>query len=103
MIPTVQFRTGVSPALRFQANVMLDGIILSFILHHQAFDGAGIMSILESLAVCCQNPRATLDLLSTTPAKEQATRQKISEAAFANNATTDTANQDESTAAWLTP
>jgi fumigaclavine B O-acetyltransferase len=46
------------PILRFQANVMRDGIILAMTFHHAAMDGAGAARVLGLLADCCRDPRA---------------------------------------------
>ncbi|GKZ92305.1 hypothetical protein CBS147343_7721 [Aspergillus niger] len=43
------------PILRFVANVMVDGIILSLSFNHMAADGTGIGNILELLSECCRN------------------------------------------------
>ncbi|PWY71784.1 hypothetical protein BO94DRAFT_589852 [Aspergillus sclerotioniger CBS 115572] len=43
-------------ALRFQANIMKDGIILTVCFHHQFVDGYGIVVILQSLSHYCQFP-----------------------------------------------
>ncbi|KAJ5155048.1 uncharacterized protein N7500_010487 [Penicillium coprophilum] len=47
------------PILRFQANVMCDGIILAMTFHHSAMDGAGASRVLGLLADCCRDPTAT--------------------------------------------
>ncbi|KAJ5613916.1 hypothetical protein N7528_007570 [Penicillium herquei] len=67
----------VSPIFRVQANVMLDGIILAFSVHHMALDAVGSISIFHSLAECCRNPRASVNLLTTTPLKEAQGRRLI--------------------------
>ncbi|KAJ5360903.1 hypothetical protein N7517_010094 [Penicillium concentricum] len=47
------------PILRFQANVMCDGVILAMTFHHSAMDGAGAARVLGLLADCCRDPTAT--------------------------------------------
>ncbi|KAJ5815878.1 hypothetical protein N7447_008111 [Penicillium robsamsonii] len=47
------------PILRFQANVMYDGIILAMTFHHSAMDGAGAARVLGLLADCCRDPTVT--------------------------------------------
>lgn len=76
--------TGVDRVWRFQANVMLDGIILSFTINHQAFDGVGALNIIRAFATCCRNPNADVDSLPTNFEKESNIRKKISDAAHAS-------------------
>jgi fumigaclavine B O-acetyltransferase len=42
----------LSPIFRFQANVMVDGIILCFTFNHMVVYGVGIWNVAKSLAAC---------------------------------------------------
>lgn len=46
------------PVLRFQANIMRDGVILAMTFHHAAMDGAGAARVLGLLADSCRDPAA---------------------------------------------
>jgi hypothetical protein len=70
-----------SPVFRFQANLMLDGIILCFNFHHTALDGVGVVNVIEALATCCQGSSS----LRTSPEQEQEARQTIFKAASTTN------------------
>ncbi|XRM46358.1 hypothetical protein ABZX51_009396 [Aspergillus tubingensis] len=59
-LPTVMDPQESQPILRFVANVMVDGVILSLSFNHMAADGTGIGNILELLAECCRNERKHL-------------------------------------------
>ncbi|GKZ33111.1 hypothetical protein AbraIFM66950_002889 [Aspergillus brasiliensis] len=54
-LPTVLDPHESQPILRFVANVMIDGVILSLSFNHMAADGTGIGNILELLSECCRN------------------------------------------------
>ncbi|EAW15301.1 putative acetyltransferase [Aspergillus clavatus NRRL 1] len=58
------------PVIRFQINVLADGIILALFVNHMVIDGTGIGTLLESIAACC---RSAPDLASN-PACEVTTR-----------------------------
>jgi fumigaclavine B O-acetyltransferase len=47
------------PVLRFQANIMRDGVILAMTFHHAAMDGAGAARVLGLLADYCRDPAAS--------------------------------------------
>ncbi|KAJ6031615.1 hypothetical protein N7540_002347 [Penicillium herquei] len=89
----------VSPIFRVQANVMLDGIILALSVHHMALDAVGSISILYSLAACCQNPGVSVNLLTTTSLKEQQCRKLIFDASSSIH-TKDTTHEDNSAHDW---
>ncbi|KAL5332217.1 transferase family-domain-containing protein [Aspergillus crustosus] len=42
------------PVLRFQANIMTDGLVLTMSLHHFFADGTGAGLVLEALGECCR-------------------------------------------------
>lgn len=73
--------TGVDPVWRFQANLMLDGVIVSFSLNHQALDGVGAMCVIDAFAKCCQNPNIDAGSLPTSPEKQSKSRTTISDLA----------------------
>ncbi|RHZ50989.1 uncharacterized protein CDV56_104387 [Aspergillus thermomutatus] len=65
-----------TPIVRFQINVLADGIILVLWVNHMAIDGTGVGKMIEALSICCQaevNP-GTARQLPTAPAAEAATR-----------------------------
>ncbi|PYH89749.1 hypothetical protein BO71DRAFT_389021 [Aspergillus ellipticus CBS 707.79] len=71
------------PAVRFQANVMHDGIILCIGWHHQVMDGAGVGTILTSLSRCCHEldaEAAAPRRLPTDFQNEERARRQIYEA-----------------------
>ncbi|PIG83863.1 O-acetyltransferase [Aspergillus arachidicola] len=71
-----------SPVLRFQANVLEDGIILCASFHHNAIDGKGMQTIMEALAACCRNPtNVQQNELPTDPISEAVCRRRLSAAA----------------------
>ncbi|CAI7626886.1 unnamed protein product, partial [Penicillium bialowiezense] len=70
--------TGIDPVWRFQANLMRDGVIVSFSLNHQALDGIGAMCVIEAFAKCCQNANTDAGSLPTNPEKENNSRMAIS-------------------------
>ncbi|CAG8918454.1 unnamed protein product [Penicillium salamii] len=53
-IPCSQETRRAFPVMRFQANVMCDGIILATTFFHQAMDGGGYFNILRELATLTQ-------------------------------------------------
>lgn len=92
-----------SPILRFQANIMSDGIILCYSIHHTAIDGIGTTVILDALAALCRSPNAGPEILRTNPLKEQQSRQKIFEAASALSIKVHSQNGDLSSLCKPTP
>ncbi|KAI9927229.1 hypothetical protein ASPWEDRAFT_73335 [Aspergillus wentii DTO 134E9] len=72
--------TQPQPILRFQANVLQDGIVLSVIFHHLAIDAAGLQSILTYLAACCRAASSENQSIKffTNPEKEQKARNQLS-------------------------
>ncbi|KAE8370724.1 transferase family-domain-containing protein [Aspergillus caelatus] len=71
-----------SPVLRFQANVLEDGIILCASFHHNVIDGKGMNTIMEALAACCRNPtNVQQNELPTDPISEALCRNRLSAAA----------------------
>ncbi|PYH95242.1 hypothetical protein BO71DRAFT_208317 [Aspergillus ellipticus CBS 707.79] len=54
-LPAVMDPEESQPILRFVANVMADGIILSLSFNHKANDGTGIGNVLEVLSMCCRS------------------------------------------------
>ncbi|KNG89314.1 O-acetyltransferase [Aspergillus nomiae NRRL 13137] len=70
------------PVLRFQANVLEDGIILCASVHHNAIDGRGIYTVMEALAACCRNPtNVQQNELAIDPISEAVCRKRLSAAA----------------------
>lgn len=67
------------PMLRFQANVMSDGLVLTMIYNHSVFDGTGAGIILEALGECCRGPKTDehLSLLSQLARDEVKLRQVL--------------------------
>ncbi|PWY89457.1 O-acetyltransferase [Aspergillus sclerotioniger CBS 115572] len=54
-LPSVMDPHKSQPLLRFVANIMIDGIILSLSFNHMGADGTGIGEVLEILSQCCRN------------------------------------------------
>ncbi|KAB8224228.1 transferase family-domain-containing protein [Aspergillus novoparasiticus] len=44
------------PIIRWQANILQDGIYVAVCFHHSAFDAAGFYFIQDALARCCREP-----------------------------------------------
>lgn len=85
-LPFTMATEELSPVLRFQANVMQDGVILCLCFHHLAMDGTGAINVMRSLAECCKDPRLGLNALQTDPYKEAQTRRSILEAGLVQGA-----------------
>lgn len=73
------------PVLRFQANVMQNGIILCFSFHHRAMDGYGLGVVLETLAVCCRFREREVGIFPTEPGSQVYARRQIFEASTQND------------------
>lgn len=65
------------PILRFQANVLADGIVLCLCANHRVFDASGCGTMLELLAQCMQQADYKNLALSTSAALEAETRKVI--------------------------
>ncbi|KAJ5955893.1 hypothetical protein N7501_010172 [Penicillium viridicatum] len=67
------------PVLRFQANIMSDGLVLTMTYHHCIFDGTGAGIVLEALGECCRGPKPDepLSLLSQLARDEVKLRQVL--------------------------
>lgn len=66
-----------TPALRFQANIMEDGIVICVCWHHNFMDGMSFNVVLESLARSCRHANASTTQLPTTPQQQEAVRSQI--------------------------
>ncbi|GFF59402.1 fumigaclavine B O-acetyltransferase [Aspergillus udagawae] len=51
---------GPRPVVRFQTNVVIDGIVLALGFHHSVFDATGVGLLIEMLATCCSSDRPAL-------------------------------------------
>ncbi|PWY65295.1 O-acetyltransferase [Aspergillus heteromorphus CBS 117.55] len=69
------------PAVRFQANIMHDGIVLCLGWHHQVMDGVGVSTILGSLSRCCRGLEGKIPPPPTDLQNEGRARRQIIEAA----------------------
>ncbi|KAI9038876.1 uncharacterized protein KD926_010209 [Aspergillus affinis] len=67
-----------APALRFQANIMTDGIILSVSWHHRFMDSFGCQAVFEGLSQFCRLKGSAGDTPMTGSPMQDATRQQIS-------------------------
>ncbi|OQD86447.1 hypothetical protein PENSOL_c087G07416 [Penicillium solitum] len=67
------------PMLRFQSNVMSDGLVLTMTYNHSIFDETGAGIILEALGECCRVPKTNehLSLLSQLARDEVKLRQVL--------------------------
>ncbi|GKZ85984.1 hypothetical protein AnigIFM56816_000832 [Aspergillus niger] len=63
--------TDPSPVLRFQANIMTDGLVLCVTFDHRMMDGLGVLAILDSLAACCRGDSALTDMAAQLQKKQQ--------------------------------
>ncbi|RDK45529.1 hypothetical protein M752DRAFT_333347 [Aspergillus phoenicis ATCC 13157] len=63
--------TDPSPVLRFQANMMTDGLVLCVTFDHRMTDGLGVLAILDSLAACCRGDSALTDMAAQLQKKQQ--------------------------------
>ncbi|PYH29001.1 uncharacterized protein BO87DRAFT_401684 [Aspergillus neoniger CBS 115656] len=63
--------TDPSPVLRFQANVMTDGLVLCLTFDHRMMDGLGVLAILDSLAACCRGDPALTGMAAQLQKKQQ--------------------------------
>jgi fumigaclavine B O-acetyltransferase len=68
------------PALRFQANILADGIVLDACFNHMAMDAVGITVVLETLAACCRATAAEEVLFSANMEGEAKSRRIVYEA-----------------------
>ncbi|EAW15308.1 putative acetyltransferase [Aspergillus clavatus NRRL 1] len=66
------------PVLRFQANVMSNGIVLCLSFSHAVLDGTGAGTLLEALAACCRESPA--DELPTDVGTEKRSRDNLFDA-----------------------
>ena len=64
--------TDPSPVLRFQANMMTDGLVLCVTFDHRMTDGLGVLAILDSLAACCRGDSALTDMAAQLQKKAAA-------------------------------
>jgi fumigaclavine B O-acetyltransferase len=46
--------SAVPPVIRFQINVLTNGLILGIFANHMVIDGTGIGTLMQSLAICCR-------------------------------------------------
>lgn len=92
-----------SPILRFQVNVLEDGVILSSTLHHRDMDGVGILNVLDALSVCCQNLDSNVlpQMLFTDPTKQALARKRIFDIGSAVETTVIENNKEMTT--WQAP
>ncbi|KAJ5463708.1 transferase family-domain-containing protein [Penicillium sp. IBT 31633x] len=63
-LPFSMATTEMCPIIRWQANVMQDGIVLAVSFHHSVFDAAGIHTIQHALAKLCREPSTSMESLS---------------------------------------
>ncbi|KAJ5374688.1 O-acetyltransferase [Penicillium concentricum] len=71
------------PVVRFQANLLAEGLVLCMGYNHAVFDGTGAGYILEMLADCCRAEPASIVSLPTTSEVESKLRVMLSDAAVA--------------------
>ncbi|OOF96171.1 hypothetical protein ASPCADRAFT_506933 [Aspergillus carbonarius ITEM 5010] len=82
-IPTKVPISYPTPAVRFQANVMQDGVVLCLGWHHQVMDAVGIFILLGSLSRLCRGldrKTAIPTRFPTDPKHEERSRRQIEEA-----------------------
>ncbi|GKZ22756.1 hypothetical protein AbraIFM66951_004253 [Aspergillus brasiliensis] len=87
-IPTTVSNYHPIPAVRFQANVMRDGLILCLSWYHQVMDSLGVAIILHALSRFSSGrdrKSAAPRRLPMNPDKEEQARRRINQAASYNN------------------
>ncbi|PWY75655.1 hypothetical protein BO83DRAFT_310430 [Aspergillus eucalypticola CBS 122712] len=77
-IPIHLPNTDPSPVLRFQANVMTDGLVLCVTFNHRMMDGLGVVAIFDSLAACCRGDSAFTGMTAQLQKKLQLTSMRSS-------------------------
>ncbi|XRM37899.1 hypothetical protein ABZX51_001346 [Aspergillus tubingensis] len=87
-VPKTVSNSNPIPAVRFQANVMQDGLILCLAWHHQVMDSLGVTIVLHALARFCSGR----DRKSAAPKplpmdldKEKQARRRINQSATTSN------------------
>ncbi|KAF9890378.1 hypothetical protein FE257_006046 [Aspergillus nanangensis] len=55
-IPPAMITAPVCPVIRWQANILDDGLVIAVSFHHSVFDGAGFVIVQAALAKCCRQP-----------------------------------------------
>ncbi|KAL5364737.1 transferase family-domain-containing protein [Aspergillus floccosus] len=76
-IPDTASAVYPTPALRFQANIMEDGILICICWHHCFMDGLGAHVVLESLARSCRHASASTMPLPATAQQQESIRSQI--------------------------
>lgn len=66
-----------TPALRFQANVMADGLVLCVSWHHRFMDAVGCTTVLDSLAQLCQGKDKSKVRFQTSSQEQEAMRARL--------------------------
>ncbi|PKY02421.1 hypothetical protein P168DRAFT_283207 [Aspergillus campestris IBT 28561] len=83
------------PVLRFQANLMRDGIVLAMSFNHAVFDATGATFVLQALSECCRaggNGLKDTELLSAIQRNEISLRQEIYQTPPSNTTQGDVSN-----------
>ncbi|PYH66290.1 O-acetyltransferase [Aspergillus vadensis CBS 113365] len=87
-IPKTLSSSNPIPAVRFQANVMQDGLILCLAWHHQVMDSLGVTIVLHALARSCSGSNRKSTNARRLPMdldKEEQARRRINQAATTSN------------------
>ncbi|PWY79818.1 O-acetyltransferase [Aspergillus eucalypticola CBS 122712] len=87
-VPKTLLDSNPIPAVRFQANVMQDGLILCLAWNHQVMDSLGVTIVLHALARSCSGrDRKSADArrLPMDHDKEEQARRRINQAATTSN------------------
>ena len=91
-LPTFIPDSELKPVLRFQANIMSDGILLGISFSHSVFDGTGAGKIIEMFAECCRSSSLQSINLPTNCATESKLRKAFSQLAFTHQSQHDHAS-----------
>lgn len=83
-LPGVIPKSHARPVVRFQANLLPDGLVLCMGYNHSVFDGTGAGTILEMLADCCRDGPEGIISLPITGELEDHLRQRLLDAAVEN-------------------
>ncbi|RAK92158.1 O-acetyltransferase [Aspergillus costaricaensis CBS 115574] len=87
-VPKTLSNSNPIPAVRFQANVMQDGLILCLAWHHQVMDSLGVTIVLHALSRSCSGSNRKSGDARRLPMdldKEEQARRRINQSATASN------------------
>ncbi|PWY94267.1 hypothetical protein BO94DRAFT_572749 [Aspergillus sclerotioniger CBS 115572] len=93
-LPVVLPPSQPQPIIRFQANILADGVLFAVTYHHAIMDGTGCGELLEMLAQCCSALSDEDVSLPTDSHTQEVFRQYISNLSPTTTTTTTTTNNN---------